>query len=62
MIIVDAKKCIGCGVCTQICPEIFALDEDRGVAEIILPDAPVDSRVKKAFDSCPVSCIKAEQK
>ena len=31
----DQELCIGCGVCSQICPEVFELDEDMGKAMVI---------------------------
>lgn len=53
------EECIGCGVCVQICPEVFALDEEAGKAEIA-GAAVVDLKrelVEEAIDSCPVGCI-----
>jgi ferredoxin len=43
-IIVDKEKCIGCGTCIALAPEIFEMD-DAG---------------KLAIDSCPTQAIKTE--
>lgn len=53
------EECIGCGVCAQICPEVFVLDEEAGKAEVIgAPTADLGKElVKEAIDSCPVGCI-----
>ena len=36
---VNLDECIGCGVCSQICPEVFKLDEDE--VRSLLPDKKV---------------------
>ncbi|MBC8372807.1 MAG: ferredoxin [Planctomycetes bacterium] len=32
--IVDEETCTGCGVCSDSCPEVFALDEDTDTAKV----------------------------
>ena len=56
----DWEKCIGCGVCTQVCPEVFTLDEKAGVAKVLRPEA-ADRSVLEAEKSCPVDCIRTEK-
>ena len=55
VVTLDGEKCIGCGVCTQIAPDIFALDEERGVAKVVRNEG--GTSVEQAVESCPVSCI-----
>jgi ferredoxin len=55
----DEDKCIGCGVCCQVCPDVFSLNETAGAARILRPDT-TEPCVKEAEDSCPVSCIRVE--
>ncbi|MBP5211404.1 MAG: ferredoxin [Pyramidobacter sp.] len=55
VVTLDGEKCIGCGVCTQIAPDIFALDEERGVAKVVRNEG--GKSVEQAVESCPVSCI-----
>ena len=52
---INQDDCIGCGVCSQICPENFKLDEDAGKAEVI--GDKVAACAKEAIESCPVGCI-----
>jgi len=59
--IVDADLCTGCGLCTEICPEVFDLQGD--VAVVITDPVPVDveGKVIEAVESCPVIAIRAEE-
>ncbi|NLV77581.1 MAG: ferredoxin [Tissierellia bacterium] len=59
--VVDKDACIGCGLCTSICPEVFSMDDD-GLAVAIdeeLGEDVIDS-AKEAADSCPTEAITVE--
>jgi len=56
---VDENECIGCGVCAQICPDVFILDEEAGVSKVIRPEGADCAR--EAAESCPVTCIHIEE-
>ncbi|MDD4835538.1 MAG: ferredoxin [Dethiosulfovibrio sp.] len=58
-VVIEGERCIGCGVCVQICPDAFTLDETRGIARVIRPEGA--RCVLDARDSCPVSCIIVEE-
>ncbi|MGN1419758.1 MAG: ferredoxin [Acutalibacteraceae bacterium] len=52
--------CIGCGLCQETCPEVFALNDD-GLAEVIAEaDAENESSAIEAKENCPVSVIEFE--
>lgn len=56
---IDKKKCVGCGTCGVICPEVFELGED-GKARVKsqeFKDLKVQ-KIQEAVDSCPVGAIK----
>lgn len=55
---VDKDTCIGCEVCTQICPEVFSMDDD-GKSVAITSDIPkdVEGSAVEARDTCPVDAI-----
>ena len=38
---IDRDGCIGCGLCEEICPEVFHLADD-GLAEVIADQVPED--------------------
>ncbi len=52
---INVDECIGCGVCSQLSPETFKLDEEEGKAVVISQE--VTDSAKEAADSCPVSAI-----
>jgi ferredoxin len=67
-IILDQKKCIGCGACAALDPKNFKMTEDNSKAFLI--DGKKDSNdvcekdideitndCQDAVDSCPVVCI-----
>lgn len=55
---VNEDVCIGCGLCAETCPEVFALRDD-GYAEA--KPGPVPERVQEtaaeAMDACPTRAI-----
>lgn len=61
-LVVDQDKCIGCGTCVAICPEVFKLGEN-GKAEVKLKakSSKLKAKVEEAIDSCPVEAIKWEE-
>ncbi len=55
---VDQDGCISCGLCIDVCPEVFSYNsDDKSVA--IDDDIPEDAleRAEEARDGCPVSVI-----
>ena len=56
MVKIDSNKCIGCGLCTSICEEVFEFDFDKGKAKVKDPKSK-SSCVKEAIDVCPVDAI-----
>ncbi|NLY40636.1 MAG: ferredoxin [Desulfovibrionales bacterium] len=54
-IVVDQDECIGCEACVEVCPEVFALNDD----EKAFPKDPDSAAacVDEAIDTCPVGAI-----
>jgi ferredoxin len=51
---IDKSKCIGCGLCTSICPKIFELGSD---GKSSVKNNWKGECYKEAAESCPVSAI-----
>ena len=56
MPVVDEEKCIGCGLCASICPNVFKLGDD-GKSHVIDPKGCDKCDCKTAADSCPANAI-----
>lgn len=58
---VDRDLCIGCGLCAEICPEVFEMD-DESIAQVIVDVIPLEAEetAREAAASCPVEAIKIE--
>lgn len=58
MLRVNKEKCIGCGLCVNLCPAVFEL-EDNGKSKV-KDNADLEQNkecVKEAKESCPVGAI-----
>ena len=56
-VVCDPARCIGCGLCTGVCPGVFTLTEE-GVAaarDEIFPEQ--EAQVRQAAEDCPVNAI-----
>ena len=58
---VDKDTCIGCGLCPDICPEVFEMDDDgKAISKDIELEGDVLDAAKDAEEQCPVIAIKVE--
>lgn len=58
---IDRSGCIGCGLCAEICPEVFRMADD-GLAEVhAQPDGDTEGSAKEAEENCPASVIVTEE-
>ncbi|MFH0732377.1 MAG: ferredoxin [Candidatus Omnitrophota bacterium] len=53
-VIIDESLCTGCGLCENVCPEIFKVDDN--VAKVISKDFS-SCDPQQAADDCPVTAI-----
>jgi ferredoxin len=59
--IVDPDLCTGCGLCPDICPQVFVLEGDtaKSMVETVPPDD--EGSCQEAADACPVEAIQITQ-
>lgn len=57
--IVDQELCIGCGICVDLCPEVFVIQDEK--SQVIDEGNCSSCDCKAAVDSCPVSAIELKE-
>ena len=57
--LVEQKTCIRCGLCPQLCPDVFSIEDGESAMAITDP-VPEDCLVaaQTAANSCPVAAIR----
>ena len=58
--VVDLSDCILCGVCVDVCPEVFALG-DAGFIQVLECDTYPEADVEEAIRNCPADCIEWQE-
>ncbi len=53
------EGCTACGLCEEICPEVFKVEDEATVIEGV-NYSDFEDGIKEAADSCPVEVIKHE--
>ena len=59
---IDPDCCIGCEVCTQVCPEVFSMKDSHNghtheKAVVHNPTGAPEAKIETAMDNCPSACI-----
>jgi ferredoxin len=58
---VNKEKCIGCGMCLNLAPEVFEFDGDNKSKLREGADSEKNEKeIKEAIQSCPVGAIEEE--
>ncbi len=54
---INDNICIGCGVCSAMCEDVFAMDEESGLAKVVSQDIKNKELLDEIIDTCPVNAI-----
>lgn len=59
---IDDGRCRGHGVCTTVCPDVFAMTDD-GYAEAIVDEVPagLEDSAREAAEACPENAVILDQ-
>ena len=64
---IDKTKCVVCGSCVAICPEVFEMRDD-GVVDVKMEyqgveiaEPELQEKVRQAVDACPAMAIVVEE-
>ncbi len=55
------EECIACGLCVDIAPEVFELNDDCAVAVQEEPSAANVEPAREAAEGCPTAAIEIEE-
>jgi ferredoxin len=57
-VVADRSACCGYGVCAEICPEIFGVD-DNGIVVVKLESVPpgLEDKAREGAQACPQSAL-----
>jgi ferredoxin len=58
--VVELSDCTRCGVCVEVCPEVFIMS-DSGYIVVAELDQYPESEVDEAIKNCPEDCISWEE-
>ena len=58
---VDKETCTGCGVCVDMCPDVFELEGEVAQAKVSDVPAEFEDAVKESAEACPSESIKVEE-
>jgi len=58
-VLVDKGSCIGCGLCVDVCSQVFSMEQDgKAVAKDALVPPDIEASCRDAAQQCPVEAIK----
>ena len=56
---IDEDRCIGCTLCTCICPGVYEVVE-TGKSRVFDQDGDTEEKIQQSIYECPVKCISNE--
>lgn len=59
--IVDPEVCVGCGLCPEICPEVFQMPGELAVVKVDPVPKAAEAACRHAMNDCPVNAISIEE-
>jgi ferredoxin len=60
-VMVDEETCIGCDLCSETCPEVFEMNDDKVRVKVDEVPEEVADTCREAVENCPVEAIQIEE-
>jgi ferredoxin len=60
-VMVDEETCIGCDLCSETCPEVFEMNDDKVRVKVDEVPEEVADACREAVENCPVEAIQIEE-
>ena len=62
-VVVDELRCDAHGQCVDACPEVFALDDEDDLVQVLVesPDESLRAKLERAVLVCPKAAIAIEE-
>lgn len=58
---IDESLCCACGPCEDICPAVFQIVSNEGVAKVKVVPVAEEANCREAADNCPTEAITIEE-
>jgi len=58
---VNPETCIGCGICVNVCSEVFRLEDGKAVVIVEIVPAGSYATCRQASEECPVQAIEIKE-
>ncbi len=55
--VVDMDACIGCGLCAQVAPDVYKMEDDKAVVTMAEISEDMAEQAQSGSDQCPVNAI-----
>lgn len=60
-VIVDEEACIGCDLCSETCPDVFEMNDEKVRVKVDEVPEDVADACREAAEDCPVEAIQIEE-
>jgi len=54
---VNAELCVGCGLCVDVCPDVFVMEEDKAKVKANPVPSGSEESCNKTKEDCPVEAV-----